>query len=81
MPPKTKVTKDMVVNAAVEVIRKYGYGQVNARTVAEELRCSTQPVMYHFATIDSLKRAAWRRSSMPYRKDSGWIGRKPSACF
>ena len=60
MPPKTKVTKDMVVNAAVEVIRKYGYGQVNARTVAEELRCSTQPVMYHFATIDSLKRAAYR---------------------
>ena len=59
MPPKTKVTKDMVVKAAVEVARKNGYGQVNARTVAEELRCSTQPVMYHFATIDSLKRAAY----------------------
>ena len=62
MPPRTKVTKDMVVNAAVEVARKNGYGQVNARTVAEELRCSTQPVMYHFATIDSLKRAAYART-------------------
>ena len=62
MPPKTKVTKEMVVNAAVEVARKNGYGQVNARTVAEELRCSTQPVMYHFATIDSLKRAAYREA-------------------
>ena len=62
MPPKTKVTKDMVVKAAVEVARKNGYGQVNARTVAEELRCSTQPVMYHFTTIDSLKRAAYKEA-------------------
>ncbi len=62
MPPKTRITKEMVVNAAVEVARKKGYGQVNARTVAEELHCSTQPVMYHFATIDSLKQAAYREA-------------------
>ena len=59
MPPKTKVTKDMIVNAAVDVARKSGFENINARTVAGQLHCSTQPVMYHFATIDSLKRAAY----------------------
>lgn len=59
MPPKTKITKDSIVNAAVEVARQNGYENINARTVSEQLHCSTQPVMYHFATIDALKRAAY----------------------
>ena len=59
MPPKTKVTKDMIVHAAVEVVRQNGFESMNARTVAGQLHCSTQPVMYHFSTIDSLKRAAY----------------------
>ena len=59
MPPRSKVTKDMIVSAAVEVVRQRGIENVNARTVAAQLHCSTQPVMYHFVTIDSLKRAAY----------------------
>ena len=59
MPPRTKISKDMIVNAAVAVVREHGFENVNARTVAQYLHCSTQPVMYHFSTIDSLKRAAF----------------------
>lgn len=62
MPPKTRITEEMVVNAAVSVIREHGFENVNARTVAQHLHCSTQPVMYHFATIDALKRAAYARA-------------------
>ena len=62
MPPKTRITGEMVVNAAVSVIREYGFENVNARTVAQQLHCSTQPVMYHFATIDELKRAAYAQA-------------------
>ncbi len=61
MPPKTRITRDMIILAAVEVARQSGYENINARTVAEKLQCSTQPVMYHFATIDSLKQAAFAR--------------------
>jgi AcrR family transcriptional regulator len=49
----------MIVNAAVEVTKQSGYENINARTVAERLHCSTQPVMYHFSTIDAMKRAAY----------------------
>ena len=51
MPPKMRITKEMVVEAAVEIARQSGYENINARTVAGQLSCSTQPVMYHFATI------------------------------
>lgn len=62
MPPKARITKDMVIVAAFEVARKTGAENINARTVSKNLNCSTQPVMYHFATIEDLKRAAYERS-------------------
>ena len=62
MPPKARVTKDMVIKAAFEVARKMGAESINARTVSEKLNCSTQPVMYHFATIEELKRAAYAKA-------------------
>ena len=62
MPPKAKITKAMVVDAAFEVARKTGAENINARTVSNELNCSTQPVMYHFETIEALKRAAYKKT-------------------
>ena len=61
MPPKTRITKDMIVDAAIEIAKQSGYESINARTVSEKLHCSTQPVMYHFSTIDAMKRAAYAR--------------------
>lgn len=61
MPPRAKITREMVVDAAFEVAREEGAENIYARTVAEKLQCSTQPVMYHFATIDELKRAVYAK--------------------
>ena len=61
MPPKTRMTKDRILQAAVEAAREKGFESINARTVAQRLQCSTQPVMYHFKTINSLKKAAYRQ--------------------
>ena len=62
MPPKTRITPEMIVEAAVEVIRENGAEAVNARAVSRRLHCSTQPVMYHFSTVENLKRAAYRQA-------------------
>lgn len=62
MPPKAKITKEMVIDAAFQVAREAGAENINARTVAEKLGCSTQPVMYHFATIEELKRATYTKT-------------------
>ena len=41
MPPKSRITRDMTVDAAAEIVRWDGAESVNARTVARELGCST----------------------------------------
>ena len=60
MPPKVKITKKMVEEASLEVIRSSGYENLNARTIAEYLKCSTQPVLYSFKTVDEIREAAYR---------------------
>lgn len=60
--PKAKITKEMIINAAFEVTRTAGVENVNARTVSEKLGCSTQPVMYHFAKIEDMKKAVYAKA-------------------
>lgn len=62
MAPKAKVTKAMIVDAAFEIAREVGEESINARTVSKKLNCSTQPVMYHFTTIEELKKAAYTKA-------------------
>lgn len=62
MPPKVKTTKEMVINAAFEITREDGIEAVNAKSVANYLKCSTQPVMYNFATIEELKLAVFDKA-------------------
>ncbi len=62
IPPKARITKDMVIDAAFEIARTGGAEQISARTVSQKLGCSTQPVMYHFAKIEDMKRAAYEKA-------------------
>ena len=59
MPPKVKITKEMVADASFEVIRAQGHENLNARTIAVYLGCSTQPVLYSFRTVDEIREAAY----------------------
>ena len=59
MPPKVKVTKEMVANASFEVVRVHGHENLNTRTIAEYLGCSTQPVLYNFKTVEEIRKAAY----------------------
>lgn len=62
MPPKAKITKEMIIDAGFEVAREFGIESVNARTVSEKLGCSTQPIMYHFKTIEDMKKAVYQKA-------------------
>ena len=61
MPPRVKIAKEQILDAAVSVIRESGLEGLNARALAQKLHCSTQPILYAFATMEELKRAAYRR--------------------
>ena len=64
MPPKIKVTKEDIVNAAVDIVRNSGAQGINARTIASVLGCSTQPVFSNFATMDELRLAVVERADI-----------------
>ena len=55
MPPKAKITKDMVIAAGFDIVRSEGQESLSVRSIASKLNCSTQPVMYHYKTVDDLK--------------------------
>lgn len=55
MPPKPKITKEMIIEAGLDIVRTEGQDSLNVRSIAARLECSTQPVMYHFKTVDDLK--------------------------
>lgn len=58
MAPKIKVTKAEIIEAAIKITRKYGKDAVNARSIATELGCSTQPVFSNFQSMDELQAEA-----------------------
>lgn len=62
MPPKAKITREMIVDAAFEIVRSAGLEGLNARTIAEKLGCSTQPVLWHFARVSDIKHAAYEKA-------------------
>ena len=62
MPPKVKITEQMILDASFEIIRTGGHENLNARTIAEYLHCSTQPVLYNFETVDEIREAVYRKA-------------------
>ena len=57
MPAVKKVSKEKIIDAAVEVLRDGGFSAINARSVAKKLGCSTQPIYLSFQSMDELKAA------------------------
>lgn len=62
MTRSAKITREMIVEAGFALARREGAERLNARSVAAELGCSTQPVMARFATMDALREAVYARA-------------------
>lgn len=62
MPPKAKITKEMIVEEAFNIIRNDGVDKVTARSISEQLHCSTQPVLYYYATVDDIKKETYNKA-------------------
>ena len=62
MPPKTKITREMIIDAAFAIARREGADKITARSISEHLKCSTQPVLYQFSTIEEIKQAVYQKA-------------------
>lgn len=61
MPPKAKINREMIINAAYELVRESGEESINARNIAKKLGCSTQPVLYVFKTMDEIREEVYKK--------------------
>ena len=57
MPPKVKISRDQIVSAALDIVRRQGFDALNARSVAAELGCSTQPIFSNFDSMEDMELA------------------------
>jgi AcrR family transcriptional regulator len=57
MPPKQKITKEMILEATFQITREKGFESVNARSLAKVIGCSTQPIFSQYASMSDLKQA------------------------
>lgn len=55
MPPKVRFQQQDIIAAAYELARKHGLDAINARSVAGEIGCSTQPIFRVFENMEQLK--------------------------
>lgn len=80
MPPKIKISKEEIIQAALELVRAQGEGGINARAIAAALNCSTQPVFSNFASMEDLQEAvifAAYESYLSFLKKEAESGKYP----
>ncbi len=56
MPPKPKITKDMILNTVLKITQEMGFEAVNARSIASKLQCSTRPIFTCYENMEELKK-------------------------
>ncbi len=56
MGRKTQITREMILEAAYELLDEAGSSSVAIKLIAERLGCSTQPVSWQFGSMTELKK-------------------------
>ena len=55
MPPKTRITKELIIEKSFEITKCEGIENLNARYLAKQLNCSTMPICKVFNDMNELK--------------------------
>lgn len=60
MPPKQKISRDLLLEHAFLIAKEQGISFVTSRSVAKAVGCSIQPVFSHFPTMEELRQATFQ---------------------
>ena len=61
MPTKVKVSKDMILEAAFEIVRKHGMEKLSNRELADKLKCSIRPIYYQFENVEEMQKELYKK--------------------
>lgn len=54
MPKNISISKDSILNTALEIVREKGIDAVSNREIAKKLNCSIRPIYYQFKNSEEL---------------------------
>lgn len=76
MPPKSNFTRDDIIEAAFQVIRKHGRTKLSTRAIAKELRASTMPIYSVVNSVTELEPDVHRKYRQLFLEYSmrSWTG-------
>lgn len=57
MARKATISREVILEAALKMQIRDGYASVNVKTLAAEIGCSTQPIVWHFENMEGLRLA------------------------
>ena len=56
MPPKIKVSREMIAKGAFELVKREGISALSAKNLAKQLKCSTQPLFWQYENMDEIRK-------------------------
>jgi len=57
MARRVTISKEVILQAALNLLIRDGYSSINIKTLAKEIGCSTQPIAWHFENMEGLRSA------------------------
>lgn len=57
MARKTQISKEVILQTALELLIRDGYSSINIKTLSKEIGCSTQPLVWQFENMEGLRKA------------------------
>jgi len=55
MPAKTKISREDIIDAAFEIVRKGGWAKLSARSITKTLKSSTMPIYHQFTSMEMIE--------------------------
>ena len=56
MPTKIRISKDLILDAAFEIVRQDGMEKLSNRELANKLKCSIRPIYYQFENVEEMQK-------------------------
>jgi len=55
MARKIQISREKILEAAFQLLVQEGYGVINITSLAKKIGCSTQPIAWHFGSMEGLR--------------------------
>ena len=68
MPTKIRISKDMILDAAFEIVRKDGIEKLSNRELANKLKCSIRPIYYQFENVEEMQKELYKKIEQYFYK-------------